>query len=191
MRGIELLITLRKLNKPFYTISDLEKITRLPRNSLYVALNRWVRGGILEKVTQGIYIPTGMNVFPEDIASQIYIPNYLSFESALNKYGILNLIPYTLTFATTRKTRKYTLQKRAVEFRQIAPKLFFGFEIRNGYYIALPEKAFLDEIYFMLRGKTTLDFDELSIKKLSLAALKDLSRRFPPYVRNCIDKMKP
>jgi hypothetical protein len=43
----------------------------------------------------------------------------------------------------------------------------------------------------MLRGKTTLDFDELSIKKLSHAALKDLSRRFPRYVRNYIDKMKP
>ena len=189
MRGIELLIALRKLNKPFYTVSDLEKITRLPRNSLYVALTRWVRGGFWRKVTRGIYIPTGMNVLPEDIASQLYIPNYLSFESALNIYGILNLIPYTLTFATTRKTRKYTLQKRVVEFRQIAPKLFFGFEIRNGYYVALPEKAFLDEIYFMMRGKTTLDFDELSIKKLSLAALKDLSRRFPPYVRNYVDKM--
>ena len=59
MRGIELLITLQKLNKPFYTISELERITRLPRNSLYVALSRWVGGGILEKVTQGIYVPAG------------------------------------------------------------------------------------------------------------------------------------
>jgi hypothetical protein len=74
---------------------------------------------------------------------------------------------------------------------RLLPSFSFGFEIRNGYYIALPEKAFLDEIYFMLRGETTRDFDEMSIKKLSLAALKDLSRRFPPYVRNYIDKMKP
>jgi predicted transcriptional regulator of viral defense system len=189
MRGIELLRTLQKLNKPFYAISDLERITRLSRSSLYVALNRWVGRGILEKVTQGIYVPTRTNVSLEAIASQLYIPNYLSFESALNKHGILNLIPYTVAFATTRKTRKYTLQRRAVEFRQIAPDLFFGFEIRNGYYVALPEKAFLDQIYFMIRGKATLDSDELNIKRLSYPTLKDLSRRFPSYVQNYIDKM--
>jgi len=45
MRSIELLKLLQKINKPFYSIADLEKITNLPRNSLYVALKRWVTGG--------------------------------------------------------------------------------------------------------------------------------------------------
>ncbi len=184
MKGIELLKILQKVNKPFYTIADLEKVTNLPRHSLYVALKRWATTGIVEKVAQGIYIPMGMTISVENIAAQIYIPNYLSFESSLAKYGILNLIPYTITFATTRKTRKYTFQKREVEFRQIAPKLFFGFELKNGIYIASPEKAFLDQVYFVTRGKTTLDFDELDIKKLSFKTLKDYSKRFPPYVQN-------
>ena len=189
MRGIELLETVRRMNKPYYTIADLEKITGLPKNSLYVSLKRWVSGGILEKAAQGIYLPRGTTVSIESVASQIYIPSYLSFESALSRYGILNLIPYTLTFATTRKTRKYTIQGREVEFRQIAPALFFGFEIKEGYLIALPEKAFLDEIYFMVRGKTTLDPDELDIKKLSIQTLKTLSKRFPPYVQKYLKRM--
>ena len=101
MRKIELLETVRRLNKPYYTIADLEKITGLPRNSLYVALKRWVSGGILEKAVQGIYLPMGTTVLIERIASQIYIPSYLSFESALSRYGILNLIPYMTTFTTS------------------------------------------------------------------------------------------
>jgi len=60
----------------------------------------------------------------ENLAAQLYIPNYLSFESAMARHGILNLIPYTLSFATTRKTRKYTLQNQEVEFRQISRQLF-------------------------------------------------------------------
>ena len=127
MKSIELLKKLQKINKPFYTIADLEKITNLSRNSLYVTLKRWADGGIIERVAQGIYLPMGISISIENLAAQLYIPNYLSFESALAKYGILNLIPYTLTFATTRKTRKYILQNREVEFRQIASKLFFGF----------------------------------------------------------------
>jgi predicted transcriptional regulator of viral defense system len=186
MKGIELLKKLQKINKPFFTIADLEKITSLPRNSLYVALRRWETGGVIERVTQGIYIPMGSNVSLENIAAQLYIPNYLSFESALARYGILNLIPYTLTFATTRKTKNYTLQNKEIEFRQISPKLFFGFEMKNGIYIASPEKALLDEVYFAVRGKTTLDLDELDIKKLSRKILKDYSQRFPAYVKGYI-----
>jgi predicted transcriptional regulator of viral defense system len=192
MKGIELLKILQKINKPFYTIPDLEKITNLPRNSLYVALKRWETGEIIERVSQGIYIPMGANVSLENVAAQLYIPNYLSFESALAKYGVLNLIPYTLTFATTRKTKKYTLQKQEIEFRQISSELFFGYEMRNGIYIASPEKAFMDQIYFATRGKTTLDLDELDIKKLSIKTLKDLSNKFSTYVRSYLnDIIKP
>ena len=189
MKSINLLKILQKINKPFYTITDLEKITSLPRISLYVALKRWVSGGVIERVAQGIYLPMGSVISMENVAVQLYIPNYLSFESALAKYGILNLIPYTLTFATTRKTRRYILQKQEVEFRQIAPELFFGFEIRNGIYIATPEKAFLDQVYFVARGKATLDLDELDIKKLSTKTLKDYSKQFPAYVRTYMENM--
>ena len=189
MKSIELIKIFQKINKPFYAITDLEKITSLPRSSLYVALKRWVAGGIIERVAQGVYLPMGSVISTENVATQLYIPNYLSFESALAKYGVLNLIPYTVTFATTRKTRKYILQKQEVEFRQIAPELFFGFEMRNGIYIASPEKAFLDELYFVARGKATLDFDELDIKKLSTKILEDYSKRFPAYVRSKMENM--
>jgi len=189
MKGIELIKKLQKINKPFYTIADLEKITSLPRNSLYVASKRWLAGGIIERLAQGIYLPMGSTISIENVAAQLYIPNYLSFESALSKHGVLNLIPYTVTFATTRKTKKYKIQKQEVEFRQIAPKLFFGFEMKNGIYIASPEKAFLDEVYLMARGKARLDLDELDVKKLLTKTLKDFSKRFPVYVQNRIENL--
>ena len=189
MKSIELIKKLQKINKPFYTISDLEKITLLPRNSLYVSLKRGVAEGIIERVAQGIYIPMGSMISVENTAAQLYLPNYLSFESALSKYGILNLIPYTITFATTRKTRRYTIQKREVEFRQIAPELFFGFEMKNGMYIASAEKAFLDEIYFVTRGKATLDFDEVDFRKLPTKTLKEYAKRLPVYVQKRLKKI--
>jgi len=189
MKGIELIRKFQTINKPFYTITDLEKITGLPRKSLYVELQRWAAGGIIERVAQGIYIPMGGMISVENVAAQLYIPSYLSFESALSRHGILNLIPYTITYATTRKTRKYTIQKQEVEFRQIAAQLFFGFEMKNGIYIALPEKAFLDEIYFVVRGKVTLDPDELDVKKLSTRTLKEWGKRFPAYVQNYMENM--
>jgi len=189
MKGIELLKALQKINKPFYTIADLEKVTGLQRSSLYVALKRWVAVGIIERVSQGIYLPMGSLISMETLAAQLYLPNYLSFESALAGYGILNLVPYTITFATPRKTKKFLLRKQQVEFRQITRDLFFGFEMKNGIYIASPEKAFLDEIYLLSRGKVTLDFDEVDTRKLSIKRLKNYSKSFPPYVRSQIESI--
>jgi hypothetical protein len=59
--------------------------------------------------------------------------------------------------------------------------------MKNGIYIASPEKAFLDEIYLLARGKVTLDFDEVYPRKLSMKRLKDYSKSFPPYVRSQLE----
>jgi len=187
MKGIELLKALQKINKPFYTIADLEKVTGLQRSSLYVALKRWVAVGIIERVSQGIYLPMGSLISMETLAAQLYLPNYLSFESALAGYGILNLVPYTITFATPRKTKKFLLRKQQVEFRKIARDLFFGFEMKNGIYLASPEKAFLDEVYLLAKGKVTLDFEEIDTQKLSMKRLKSYSKSFPSYVISQIE----
>ena len=189
MKGLELLRMLRRIDKPYYTISDLEKVTTLPRTSLYVAIKRWVAAGILQKVAQGLYLPMGKTVPLENIAAQLYFPSYLSFESALAQYGILNLIPYSITFATTRKTRRYTLNGREIEFRQVASRLYFGFEMRNGVFVAQAEKAFLDEIYFVVRGRTSLDPDEIDLKKMSSKVLRDYSKRFPSNVQDYLKRI--
>ncbi len=189
MKTIELIKSLDRLNKPFYSIADIEKITGLPRKSLYVAIKRLVDRGILERISTGIYRSFTAKVSIEKIAASLYMPNYLSFESSLSRYGVLNLVPYTLTFATTRKTRKFSLEGRAIEFRQIKKELFWGYEMRGEIYVAKPEKAFLDLIYLASRGVATLDLDEFDIKKLSMPVVKKFSKKFPKYTKKYLEKI--
>jgi len=183
VKGIKVLKRLLEINKPFYTISDLEKITGIKRESLYVTLNRWVDMKILERIGKGLYVPFGREILIEKIASQLYFPNYLSFEYALARYGVLNLIPYTLTFATPRKTRRYTVAGRDIEFRQIKRELFWGFIKEAGIYIAKREKAFLDQVYLFKKGMASIDMDELNIDLLSKRLLFEYVERYPPFVK--------
>ena len=183
MRTTELIKSLDRLNKPFYSIADLEKITSLSRKSLYVTLKRLVDRGILEKVGPGIYRPFTSKTSMEKIAASLYVPNYLSFESLLSRYGVLNLVPYTITFATTRKTKRITLLGRAIEYRQIKKDLFWGYEIKGGIYTAKPEKAFLDLVYLASKGVASVDLDELDTKKLSSKKVKEFSKKFPKYTQ--------
>lgn len=187
MKTIELIKVLEGLNRPFYTISDLEKVIGLSREVLYVTIKRLVDRGVLERMGSGIYRLFTTTPSIEKVASSLYIPNYLSFESALSRYGVLTLVPYTLTFATTRKTRRFTIEGRDIEFRQLKRELFWGYEMEGGIYIARPEKAFLDLVYFASRGKASIDMDEIDMAKLSVSELKKLSKKFPEYARRYLE----
>ena len=89
MKSFYLLKEIKKFDRNFFTIEDLEKITGFKRNYLYLQLSRWVKSGVLERIAKGIYIAPGANIEIEKVASFLYPPNYLSFESALASYGIL------------------------------------------------------------------------------------------------------
>jgi predicted transcriptional regulator of viral defense system len=190
MKTIELIKVLEGLHKPFYTISDLEKVTSLSRDSLYVTIKRLIDRGVLEKMGSGIYRLFTTPPSIEKVASSLYMPNYISFESALSRYGVLTLIPYTLIFATTRKSKRFTIEGRDIEFRQLKRDLFWGYEMEGGIYIARPEKAFLDLVYFASRGKASIDMDEIDMAKLSLSKIRELLKKFPEYTKRYLENKR-
>jgi predicted transcriptional regulator of viral defense system len=190
LRDTELIKTLRSIPKAFFTLSDLEKITGLDRKSLYVSLNRWVKKGVLERGGRNIYVMAGEPVKLEAIAGQSYFPCYLSFESALSRFGVLNLVPYSLSFATTRKTKSVTLLDKRVDYKHLQAELYFGFTQEEGFYVAEPEKALLDLVYFASFGKTTIPLEEMDLRSLSRQTLDEYSRRFPQRVIKALERLR-
>jgi hypothetical protein len=73
-----------------------------------------------------------------------------------------------------------------IEFSRIAPKLFTGFEAKEGYNLATPEKALLDTIYLRKRVPfpDELDFDAIDRKKLVR-----LAEPFPAVVRKRLEEV--
>jgi len=176
---LQLLKKLEGIQKDFFSIGDFRKLSRLKGESLRVGLNRWVKQGYLRRLARGIYQLNTAPFEPERIANQLYFPSYLSFESALSRYGVLSQIPYTLTFATPRKTKTISLGDREAQFRQLKKELFFGYTLREGIYIALAEKALLDTLYLASKGRLPLGKEGLNLKRLSKKRLRDFARRFP------------
>ena len=189
--NIKLLQTLRSLNKPYFTVADLEKVLGLKRDVLYVTLSRLVNNGTLIRLKKGIYQPEFQSLEIEKTANELYYPSYLSFESALSRYGILSQTPYTLTFATTKSSKKLTLADREIEYRQLKDDYFFGYTLENGIYIAKPEKAILDQLYMMSRGRAIGDTSEWSLVDLDKKKFLQYSKRFPGAVQNKAKKLVP
>lgn len=186
---IELIKKLQSLDKGYFTTANMQKITDLPRDSLKVAINRLIEKGVLTRIKRGVYQLGFSQVDVPKVANQLYYPSYLSFESALSRYGILSQIPYTQTFATTKRSKKMTLWEAEVEFRQLKKELFFGYKMDDGMYIAEPEKALLDQLYMVSRGRGSLDIEELDLEEINKELLEKYAEQFPPYTKKLVDQM--
>ena len=162
-------------------------MTGLARASLYV-LVRWVKAGLLARVGVGLYRLSDVPVDLARLGNHQVFPSYLSFESALARFGILSQVPRSLTFATTRRPRQLKLAAGEIEYRRLKPDLFFGYELSDGTAVALPEKALLDELYFVSRGRVRLDRAELNLRPLNRTRLEKMARRFPRPVQELVRK---
>lgn len=188
---IELLQILRGFNKPYFTVADFEKILGSKREVLYVTLNRLVKSGVLVRLKRGVYQPEFQSLELEKTANELYYPSYLSFESALSRYSVLSQIPYTLTFATTKTSKKQNLAGREVEYRQLKDELFFGYNLVGGIYIAEPEKAILDQLYLISKGKIASDTNEWSLVGLDKKKLLQYAKKFPSTIQKRVKMLLP
>ena len=153
-------------------------------------LNRLVKSGVLERLAKNIYVLFTESRDLAKIAGELYFPSYLSFEQALSHYGILPQIPYSLTFATPRPSKKLVLGDLEVEYSHLKKELFFGYVMEKGKYIAEKEKALLDELYMVSLGKRSINLSELDLKDIDRTKLDQYVQRFPARIKLLLDSAK-
>jgi len=191
MKTLDFIRKLETFNRDYFTVADLEKITGLSRPSLKMALSRFISQGVLIRLKRGVYALADASLNIEKVANQLYYPSYLSFESALSNYGILSQFPYVQTFATTKQTKRLTLGQTEIEFRQLKKELYFGYVMKNEINIAEPEKALLDQLYMVSRGKAMLNIQELDLRKIKKSILNEYAKSFPEATQKLVREMKP
>lgn len=189
MKSDILLEQLKTLNKPFYTVADFVLLTGQTPAVAKVALNRLVKNNKLQRLQKNIYTPKDTLINYKQIAQQLNPESYISFESALSKYDILSQIPYALTLATTKRSKIITLGSQEIIFRKIKKELADGYILENGLKIATPEKALLDTLYLIARGKMKISLKELDLSLINKTRLKQLLKKYPPQVKKLCNNL--
>jgi predicted transcriptional regulator of viral defense system len=190
MRDIDVLKRLESIDKAYFTTLDLERLFPSEKKGFTTFLKRLVDDEILVRLAKGVYMVRGRNWDLERIANQLYYPSYLSFVTVLGRGGILNQIPYSLTFATTRKSKRITLGGTDVVYSQLKPELYFGYDMKQGINIAEPEKALLDQLYLISLGKASLDFEELNLIDLDKKKFLSYAAKFPGRIKKGLREIK-
>ena len=159
-------------------------------------IKRMVQDGSLFRLRRGLYATT-QNISSYLLAGVIYGPSYISFETALSRYGLIPERVYACPSATFRKNRSKTYKNDfgVFEYRDIpaaAYPLGVRLEQENGisYAIASPEKAICDMLYtqspvYSTKALEDLLFDDLRIDEENFGRLnyQDMQCLAPRYRR--------
>ncbi|MFO7985617.1 MAG: hypothetical protein R6U38_07100 [Desulfatiglandaceae bacterium] len=165
---------------------DAEKVT--PHAGMF--LSRAVQRGLIHRLNRGNYINSFLHGFPrvEEVACFLRPPAYVSCEWALNYHGITLQSPMVCTAITLNsavgKSRTVRYQGITIEFSRISPALFFGFAHHDNFYMAAPEKAILDTLYYR---KTIPARDELETDEIDRDLLTKMAGRYPSSVYARLD----
>ncbi|MCD6471067.1 hypothetical protein J7K86_00870, partial [bacterium] len=144
-----------------FTLKTLRDILEIKKEgTLFNIIKKLIEAKILIKLERDKYLLKDAKVNDFTLANFIYQPSYVSFESALNFYGILSQFPYEISSATAKKTIEKNIQDKAFVYTHIKKDLFWGYEKREDYIIALPEKALLDQLYITAKGYKKINLDE-------------------------------
>jgi predicted transcriptional regulator of viral defense system len=113
-----------------------------------VRLSSYVKNGKLIRVRRGIYAKD-KNYDRFELATRIYTPAYISFETVLTRAGI-NFQYYENIFVASYVTREIEVDGQKISFKRMKNYVLsntIGIEHANDISIATKERAFLDRIY--------------------------------------------
>ena len=157
-----------------------------------VFLTRALARGYVTRLTRGVYVNSRLKTEPslEEAACFVRTPSYVSAEWALHKHGVITQVPTVCTVVTLSTavgiTRNLDWRGVAIEYSHISDRLYFGFEARDGFNLAMPEKALLDCIYY----RNAAPFEgELELEGVDLKRLHEMAQSFPVRVRAMIGRL--
>ena len=145
----EFLEVLLRSSKTIFSTKDAALLWNENDNSVVTdRLKRYVRAGKLIRVYRGLYAKDN-NYNRSELATRIYTPSYISFETVLTRTGI-NFQFYGNIFVASYVTREIIAGGQKISFVRIKDYVLSntaGIEHAEGYSIASKERAFLDRIY--------------------------------------------
>jgi len=163
-----------------FTIKTLRDLLETRNESTFFSiLKRLLKNEVLLKIERSKYVLKEAEIHDFAIANFVYSPSYISFETALNYHGILSQFPYEILSGTSKKTTKKIINGKSFVYIHLKKDLIWGYEKKDGFLIALPEKAFLDQVYLAAKGLRTLNLDEYDFSLINSKKLKEYLENYP------------
>jgi predicted transcriptional regulator of viral defense system len=187
-------LELKKIEKLYFGYKDIARALSITPQSARVTANRYVKKGFLIRAKRNIYLlkDRWLDLTREQkfiLANIIQTPSYISLMSALAYYEVTTQIQqdFIESIALTR-TKEVELDHTFFNYIKLNPVLYSGFTRMQGFFIAEPEKAFLDAIYLKSFGRYQLDISSIDFSKLKRKKVEEIAEIYPEKTKSYLRK---
>ena len=183
-----------KLNKLYFGYEDLATVLGISRASARVTASRYVQQGLLVRVKRNLYLlKERLNAAGREELFQLanlgQVPSCISLATALDYYEITTQVQRdVIESVAVKRSREIRLNGTVCRYTKISSSLYFGYERQKGFFMATPEKAFLDAMYLQSFGRYALDLAAIDAGKLDRNKLRQMSGKFPLKTRQLLKK---
>lgn len=157
----EYLDTLLRSSQSVFSIKDIVLLWEEPADvAMRVRLNQYVKNKKLIRLRRGFYAKD-KNYNRLELATKIYTPSYISFETVLTREGI-NFQKYETIFVASYVAREIKIEGQnicLVRMKDHVLSNVSGIKQEDHFAIATKERAFLDRVY----TSSEYHFDNLDV----------------------------
>ena len=158
-----------------FTSQDIFKIFKIQPLAAKALLQRLKKRKIIQPLTRGKYLFLFAPKIPEEfeIANFLHQPSYVSLESALSFYGLIDQFPYQVFSITLEKTKSFKVGEKNFVYTHIKPEFFKDYKKEGNFLIATPEKSVFDFLYLVYKGaRTKNSLKLLNLERVNLSRVK-------------------
>jgi hypothetical protein len=158
-----------------FTLSDLRILfNKDDPVLLHRRIRAFLENGILSRFHRGYYVTVSCDL--ESLSARIYPDSYISAGNVLSREMLIGSVPAKTVYAVkTGRSRTFEGNCGKLVYLGVVPHLIFGIRKEKGRNYALPEKAFLDVLYFLQKGRA-FSFDpytDIDLSRLDRALIRD------------------
>ena len=183
------ILSLLRSKNTVFTFRDIALLWRETNvQKLKLKVHRYVKSGKLYAVRRGIYAKD-KNYDPLELATRIYTPAYVSFETVLRAEGVI-FQHYKTIFVASYLSREIECDGRKYNYRKLKGAVLvnpLGVIQKNNHSIASRERAFMDSLYlykdYHFDNPYGIDWD-LCFKLLAVYGSKTLERTLKSHYHN-------
>jgi len=152
---------LREHNLIIFSPRELQRLFSVSNFAVSKFLHQYTKKNFFVKLRNGLYCFSDNQPNSFVLANKIYVPSYLSLETALSFYGLIPESAYEITSVSTRATRTFKAAGKIFSYAKIKKNLFCGYTTaqlgEEKFLIAEPEKALFDYLYLVSLQKRNLN----------------------------------
>jgi predicted transcriptional regulator of viral defense system len=185
---------LNSITRLYFGYEDIARALEISLASARVSASRYVRLGLLVRLKRNAYVlrERWLAASREErfaLANLGQSPSYVSLMTALDYHEITTQVQRgVIESVAVKRTGELSLNGSIFRYTKTNRMLYFGFMRQQEFFIATPEKAFLDALYLMSLGRYALDLAAIDFGKLDSKELRQLSRNYPLQTRKMLKK---